>query len=293
MSKTWRPFCDSSVWNTKLPTEPELDPRSDERMAFFLKSTDGDKFWVSIDEWSIPVFEVDEHRTPWRKVSYTERTKKQHPKLLQEAPVPVEAVPDPLRDAHLCIINESRTRAWDFWAVREYREALVVSSAVEWDLTGPGYGEPGGGGCRAAGFPLIAGLIRHEEIMAGRIDHALCFACTICAANEYVYPPATETDGQCRDPRALPEGVRFQLDPKLDLSALDLKPAAGVIARALQEYGMFLGDVSGGFGLYAENFIGKPKNLWEGILGNEDLRPVPTSRLRILRMPPVRKYDYT
>jgi hypothetical protein len=85
----------------------------------------------------------------------------------------------------------------------------------------------------------------------------------------------------------------MQLDPDLDLDQFDLKPAARIIARALQEYGMFLGDGADGFALYAENFTGERPDLWDGVLDSADLAAIPTRHLQVLTMPPLRHYDYS
>jgi hypothetical protein len=39
------------------------------------------------------------------------------------------------------------------------------------------------------------------------------------------------------DPRCIPEGLRFRLDPKLDVASLHLSPVAQTIAIAAQKYG--------------------------------------------------------
>jgi len=64
------------------------------------------------------------------------------------------------------------------------------------DLTGTGVRAPSEDanpwwisvGSRATGFPLIAGLIRVEEVRAGAIDHALVFAYPYCRSEVYVPP---------------------------------------------------------------------------------------------------------
>ena len=89
-------------------------------------------------------------------------------------------------------------------------------------------------------------------------------------------------------PGAIPEGARLQLNPKLDIEKLNLTPAAKIIARALQEYGMFLGDGAGDIAIYAENFAYKAKNPWQGILSEKDLYGIPYNELRVLKLPEIR-----
>jgi hypothetical protein len=111
-------------------------------------------------------------------------------------------------------------------------------------------------GARACGFPLVAGLIRVEEIQAGVIEHALVIAYPHIRAGLY-RPPASTAQARVGDDavkwRGVPCGGRIQLDPSLDLDSLGLSASGRTIARALQVYGAYVGDYSGAISLYAEN----------------------------------------
>jgi hypothetical protein len=55
---------------------------------------------------------------------------------------------------------------------------------------------------------------------------------------------------------AMPEGARLQLNPALtdaDFEAMGLSAAGKIVARALQQYGMFLIDTGGSPKIMAEN----------------------------------------
>ncbi len=107
-----------------------------------------------------------------------------------------------------------------------------------------------------SGLSILAGLIRPEEVRAGRIDHALRFTYSSPDFTSGVRPPATKTDQpndtQTRDPAsAIDMGTRLQLDPAVDCETRTVPgaPAAGretqllrMICRALQEYGMIAVD---------------------------------------------------
>jgi hypothetical protein len=97
---------------------------------------------------------------------------------------------------------------------------------------------------RASGFGSAAGLIFPDELAAGRIDHALTFTMKHTKAGGPV-PPATASDGWSTVPGAIPEGARLQLDPALDLDSFRLTAWQKTIARALQQYGMYLTDTGG------------------------------------------------
>jgi hypothetical protein len=79
------------------------------------------------------------------------------------------------------------------------------------------------------------------ELRAGHINHALALAIPHAAAGVYAFP-AQRTDGNDRDAGAIPEGTRFRLNPKLDISSLHLPPFTRMVATAVQRYGMIVRD---------------------------------------------------
>jgi hypothetical protein len=295
---SWRPFNYASVWNTKIPDNPEIDHNSDAIINDML-SSGNEKLGFNITNWSIPVWEVDETITKWSPVTYAGNFKVQHQRLLDSVPIPVgvNIQPDPEIDHHLCIINKARTKEWDFWGLSSLAEGATTSSpghittnsATMHDLTGTGYKGPDSSGCRASGFPLIAGLIRYEEVVNGSIDHALVFAGRGNRYQYYAYPPATETDGHKRnDSLAVPEGALLQLNPAIDINSLGLNTANKIVARALQEYGMYNSDNAGDFIIYAENFVGKT-NMWTGNYALSGL-PFSPRDFRVIKLPPLLRY---
>lgn len=284
----WRPFNKNSPWNTPISKNPAIDKDSKKMIADIFKTNSypdqpAGKLGVSTKQWSIPVYEVDETKVKWQKIHYSLFHKFCHPQfLIDEAPIPTRALPDRQGDAHLTIVNKARTLAWDFWALQKLNGKWIARSGRAIDLRGTGVLKPGEGACRAAGFPLLAGLIRPEEVKQGRIEHALVFAYNSPRHGAYVQP-ASNSDGTSTRAYAIPEGARLQLDPTVDIDSLKLKPAAKVIARALQEYGMFLGDSAGGFACYAEVFPGR-KSKWDGVLDNLDLFNIPTEKFRVMKL---------
>jgi hypothetical protein len=294
----WRPFNQLSVWNNKIAANAEIDHNSAALINDML-SSGNENIGVNVTNWSIPVWEVDEAITKWSPVTYAGNFKVQHKRLLDSVPVPVgvNIQTDPESDHHLCIINKNRTKEWDFWGVSSLMAGastsgtghIITNSATYHDLTGLGYKGPDSSGCRASGFPLIAGLIRYEEVVNGSINHALAFACRGNRYQYYAYPPATETDGHRRnDSLALPEGALLQLNPGIDVNSLGLNSSMLVIAKALQEYGMYNSDNAGDFTLYAENFVGKT-NMWTGKYAIKGL-PFTPRDFRVIKLPPLKRF---
>ncbi len=101
------------------------------------------------------------------------------------------------------------------------------------------YSQPADGTTDAAGLPLAPLTVHLSEILAGQINHALRFTtCLGCISNQNIWPAVSSTGAQYGAP---PMGARFRLKSGFDISSYP--PAAQVVLKALQQYGMFLADV--------------------------------------------------
>ena len=96
----------------------------------------------------------------------------------------------------------------------------------------------------AAGFPIAPLLFNADELAKGSINHALRFLLPTERIRAHVFVhPATYAGSPSGPVSAPPMGVRFRLKASYDLS--ELTPAAQIVARAMQKYGMFLSDAGG------------------------------------------------
>lgn len=266
------------------------------------------RLYLNKEDWSIPVYFIESDITP-----------KHHVMAIKQGiygkgfgpdniiPIPDNAVPSPPVDGdnHLAIIDKQKGLEWGMWWARQTPsgEWSAGLGAVT-DLVGSGVAPPWNESnspyashrARASGFPLIAGLIRPEEVASGRIDHALVFAYPY-VRTEYFISPASTAQAQTPQTRdsdnGMPMGARIQLNPLLDITDLNLSPSAQVIARALQEYGAYLGDYAGANVLYLDN---SPEALaaWDGVLDSEDLGGVFTAdfiakNFRLINMGQIRE----
>ena len=145
---------------------------------------------------------------------------------------------------------------------------------------------------RGAGVPYFAGLVRPCEIKAGKISHAIAFAYPR-PARDYVFP-ATKSDGykvSNHQPFDLPEGSRLQLDPSINLSdpknLPDCTNTCRIIAKAMQEYGLYLIDISGRPKIIAEdNFTAKWTSLpHEQQITEKTVSPIPLDMLKLVSFP--------
>ena len=90
----------------------------------------------------------------------------------------------------------------------------------------------------AAGLPILPGLVRYDEVLAGEIRHALRF--TVPQTQRAFVWPARHYASSLTDPKYPPMGVRFRLRANYDISGFSA--ANQVILRALKKYGMMIAD---------------------------------------------------
>jgi hypothetical protein len=266
----------ASPWSEPVPAGAEVTPDSAGLVGRLARS--GPPV-ADLYEFGTPVFEADEH-TPRHAVRCTRPWGVCE---LQAAPVPLpdDARPSPGSDAALVVEDRKAGKAYEFWQARRLPDGNWTTG---WGsvtaLDGDGrQGETG------SGTSLLAGLIRTDEIRAGRIDHALQLASAFTCRDRTVYP-AVKTDGQDTRPDCLPMGTHLQLDPTLDVAALPgLGTAERAIATAWQRYGGFVQNSAGaplvvGF----QNPAGEPDPYPGAGLPYDyaALSGIPLSRLRVV-----------
>jgi hypothetical protein len=135
----------------------------------------------------------------------------------------------------------------------------------------------------AAGLPILPGLVRFDEVMAGEIRHAIRF--TVSRSYQGYIHPATHAAGNS-DASLPPMGLRVRLKASFDTSKFS-GPTL-VILTAMKRYGMILAD--NGSNWY---FSGESNNGWEpymdGLLSG--FRQVHGSDFEVVDTGPVIKAD--
>jgi hypothetical protein len=210
--------------------------------------------------------------------------------LDEDGQIPIQGCgEDSDRDDFMVVFDLDAGCEYDFWQVRGQAGAREASWAVGFPIDGEPI-LPHGLSARASGFAFAGGLIWPDEIEGDRIDHALLASYPSTRAGGPV-APATDSDGITEDDAAIPLGARVQLDPALDLQELGIEGAALVIARALQEFGMFIVDTGGeaGIGLYGIARKSARQDPWAGIFPAEPfvvLDQIPADALHVLDFGP-------
>lgn len=289
------PFSARSIWNQPIGPNPALAPNSPQQIQYLVSDLSRVPVILpGVDQyWSVPVYQTDAStpRYPIRDV---------HGNAINDVPVPSSVLLDPTPDSKIVFVDpvSSPARAYSFSAFRRSGNGYTAGSSGWGDITPNGDGlsnfEGGRWGGRATGWNYLAGLITPSEIQQGRIDHALLMSLDASVVSSDHVWPANGADGYSRNPSALHEGARLQLDPSIDINSLKLSAGGKIIARALQVYGAWLGDTGSATAFYAQEFltldssgrIALDQRPWAGLLSGDDLSAFPTGSLRVLQVNP-------
>ena len=111
-------------------------------------------------------------------------------------------------------------------------------SGAVWELRSNALRPPTWTSADAAGLPIFSGLLRRDEVLAGRVDHAIRI--TAEETDQRFIWPARHQAGARRDASLPPMGARFRMKRSFD--ARGFHPETQVILRAFKRYGVILAD---------------------------------------------------
>ncbi len=200
-------------------------------------------------------------------------------------------------DQYLCIWNLDTDEWWDFWLLSNDRAAVQAFTGTTWNAGYGGYAAGASGwngifahnwGGRASSLSMGAGVITMQDLRnvnaGGTINHALCIATGINGYGAAV-APATRGDGYSGGnswPPTIPSGFpgagganpAYQVDqvheanrwrfPVGTTAALASPyPLAREICRAIETYGFYDVDTTGGVAFFMEDgrTVGSPYHL--------------------------------
>ena len=306
-------FSDDSFWNQPIAKNVEVDARSSYWISLLERDPSGENIGLNIHNYTIPIYEVNSKEVPFQKVQQTPHNIKNgkihtlygHASEFDSLGIPI---PDFVKaaagnDKHLAIVDWEANRAWDMFLLEQLDDKSWTSATgMTYLLDGSGVFKHsdfdvklnesihGYGPGVAAGTPIIAGVIRYDEVMSGEIRHKLSGGLRFVAFQQYVFP-ASWTDGNFKG--GIPEGATIQLDPNLDLSQFHLTKGELVVAKALQTYGFVVIDFSEGSTIRAEWLGGKKEKSWEGVLRGWSvpggIKTIPVKHYRVLKVDNIQK----
>ena len=152
--------------------------------------------------------------------------------------VHIEGGPGADGDRHALLVDRSRCRLYELFALRREGGRWAAGSGATWSLRNPRLRPAGWTSADAAGLPILPLLARFPEVRRGRITHALRM--TVSESRRAFAFPARHFASSDSDP-ALPRmGERLRLKASTDIAGLP--PQARVVARAMKEYGLIVAD---------------------------------------------------
>jgi hypothetical protein len=161
------------------------------------------------------------------------------------AVVPVEGAPfssgtKGKGDAHVLVVQAGTCRLYEVFAAHQVQHgaAWKAGSGAVFDLGSNALRPAGWTSADAAGLPILPGLIRYDEILAGEITHAVRF--TAGATQKAFLWPARHFASSSTDPALPPMGIRARLKASVDISGFS--PTNQIILTGLKRYGMMLAD---------------------------------------------------
>ncbi|MBI1379360.1 MAG: hypothetical protein GC157_18065 [Frankiales bacterium] len=141
-------------------------------------------------------------------------------------------------DRHAVVVDAATCQLFETWDTRRTSSGWHAGSGAVWSLTSDALRPAGWTSADAAGLPILPGLLRYDEVAAGRVDHAIRFTTSI-TDRAYVWP-ARHQAGSVSNHAYPPMGARFRLKASYPISSFSRD--AQVVLRAMKRYGLVLAD---------------------------------------------------
>ncbi len=191
---------------------------------------------------------------------------------------PVEGGPDVTSgDRHVIALRQGTCELFELYVGRRSGDGWVAASGARFDLRSNALRPLGWTSANAAGLPILPGLVRHEEVAAGEIRHAI--RVTFSRTQRGYVLPATHFASSRTDVDLPPMGLRLRLRADYDLSGVTGQ--ARVIATAMQRYGLIVADNGSNW-----FFQGAPSPGWDDDDLNQ-LKSIPGTAFEVVDTGPV------
>ena len=266
-------FPADNPWNRDVSGDP-VDSRSDAYIARI-----GSSAFLHPDFGRDPTYGI-----PWTSVPGTQPRVPMSFDYDDESdpgpyPIPPDAPVEAGGDRHILVVDREACRLYETFDSRYVGPGWRCGSGAIFDLRSNALRPDGWTSADAAGLPILPGLVRREEVLAGEILHALRF--TVRRTQRAYVSPATHFASSDTDPDLPPMGMRVRLKASYDLSRFS--GPARVILTALARYGMFVADNG------SDWFVsGETNTAW-----NDDeldqLKTVPGSAFEVVRLGEIRR----
>lgn len=153
---------------------------------------------------------------------------------------PIEGGPNSNGDRHVLIVDQSSCKLYELYAAYPNSDgSWHAGSGAIFDLTANNLRPSGWTSADAAGLPILPGLVRHDEVAAGAINHALRFT-VAQVRNTFIWPARHKVNNNTSS-SVPPMGQRFRLKANFDISSYPHDDQ--VILTAMKTYGIIIADI--------------------------------------------------
>ncbi|HSR27964.1 MAG TPA: hypothetical protein VLR51_05865, partial [Actinomycetes bacterium] len=150
---------------------------------------------------------------------------------------PVEGGPGADGDRHVLVVQAGTCRLYELFDAHREGGGWRAGSGAVWDLRANRLRPAGWTSADAAGLPILAGLVRYEEVARGRVDHAI--RVTVDRSQAAYLWPARHQAGQAGSSLP-PMGLRLRLKAGVDIGGFPAQ--ARVILQAMRTHGLVVAD---------------------------------------------------
>ncbi|MEO8107696.1 MAG: hypothetical protein ABI720_10305 [Actinomycetes bacterium] len=256
-----RAFGDHSYWNTRLPAKAPKHANSNAILNYMRSARESGGGCIRLagtgsNSWGQPIYWS--HRgTPQYKVHA-----KQYdlPPELRALRIPLGARPAKTSDKAMTVYDVKRgyvVSLWhaafnkknNSWSAGGAQVAYLGSNGLDADLRASNERRNRGS---MRGNNGATSAVHYDEVRSGAIRHILKISSGPEVSTQSVLP-VVHSDGDSSNPNAPAQGTRLRLKASVNLKSVKLSRQARVIARAMQRYGVYIGDSGGTTSLKLEN----------------------------------------
>ncbi|HZL90375.1 MAG TPA: hypothetical protein VFB96_18560 [Pirellulaceae bacterium] len=141
-------------------------------------------------------------------------------------------------DRHAIVVDPQQGMLYEFFGTKRTDQGWQASCAATFDLKSNKLRIDGWTSADAAGLAIFAGTIRHDEIQAGMVNHAM--RVTVRSTRNAYVAPATHYASRKTDKNLPRMGERLRLKTDYDISGFS--PPVQAILKGLKKHGMLVAD---------------------------------------------------
>ena len=239
-------FTATSPWNVPIGTNVQVDPNS----TAMINSISPGSHIATVFAFGMPIY-VSTASDPLYIVKDGDNSdhafQSNQPFHIPDtaAPAPGDSPSD--ADHWMFVYDSTKGILYEMWEAKKSGNTWSDQVANAFSITGDGVKQVDGSYTDGNGGSYFAGVITHQDIARGYINHSLSLV-TPHTARTFRYP-LTQSDGSSSGTSALPEGARLQLNPAFNCAGMSGASSGEImVCKALQTYGGYIRDTGAGGG---------------------------------------------